>query len=211
MNLNKSLFSGLLLITALFFISACSNTSVSGRIDNNTGDDGSGLNGDFEQHLGIKTADEIYNSMIAITGVANATTRNKLTQYKPSLPVSNNIQNVGPTHYNAAGNLAYELCKEALRNSANRNIFLAGTPFINGSGNFINITNNPDLQNNYGEWIMTKACGEEVVPGGTSERAQGIHQVQSLIRELAADGVNNDGIYRGACYAALASSCVILF
>jgi len=149
--------------------------------------------------------------MTAITGVNNSTTQSKLTQYRPSLPVNNDIQNVGPTHYNAIGNLAYEICKEALRTADNRNVFLSGTPFINGSGNFMNITNNTELQNQYGEWIVTKACGEEVVSGGTSERAQGIEEVQFLIRQLAADGVNNDGIYRGACYAALASSCVILF
>lgn len=197
----------LVLGIVLFALQACSNAGVSGRIDNQDDLDGLGA-ADYKQELGIKSANQILETMEGVMGISrddsNFRIRNYFAGVKASLPSSNDISSVGASQINTIHNLAYEFCDFMMDSDTFRRNFFAGTDFENST------SFSPDSRFELlANILAAKTCGPQVVE--TDERIQMIESLESLARDLKGMGTGDTNTIRGVCTAALSSACVTQF
>lgn len=199
-------FFPIVLVIFLFALQACSNTGVSGRIDNQ-GLDAEGT-AEYKQELGVKSANQILESMESVTRLSRDDNNSRLKNFfgtvKASMPSSNEISSLGPSQINAIHNLSFEFCDSIMDFASNRQRFFEGTDFENSSS-----LNSADRVSLLANILVDKACGPQVVQ--TAERAEMINVLIDLTNELQGMGLNETNTIRGVCTSVLSSACVTQF
>lgn len=226
----KRNIASLLVLIAIVSLSACQNNiKSSGSSGSESSDSGSGGDGatDAEafagtSYLGIKNDKQIFDSYTEVTGL-DLEEYSNLSSYfednRATLPQSNDIGSLGPSHRLAMINLAYEFCDilvDQIDNSNPPENIFTGTAFEQVNSD----EHSPSyLLATLGQKealvtiILDAFWGEDVI--SFEHREESIQQFSLLIEDLVfgqpdSDQTTRDAI-RGVCSAALASAPVVYF
>ncbi len=202
-----------LYLTSLVWLSACSTSLSPGYVPSSSTDTDSGPADDGKMALGVKNYQQIFDSLVVMTGLTvsdsvNTNLFNYFTTNKATLPPDMDIQKFLPNKMNSTTNLAYEFCEVLTSNNATQTTFFAGTSF--GVVFTNNATQSPaqlivplDKRAELVDHLLNRFLGPD---DGSNFRADTRQSMMDLLGDLAQGAPANTGetrlLMRGACTVA---------
>ncbi len=165
---------------------------------------------------GIRTFDQINDTMSALTGVASATTAvaSVFNQIKQSLPGASNIMSFLPAQQIGITKLATEYCNALTDSSALRAAFFGTAPAVFEFGSAVSAAfGTQEKQDRISNALIDKMIGINLSSQPSQAEANGA--INALINDLiaanpAGDATRTRAIVKGACTAVLSSAALMV-
>ncbi len=169
-----------------------------------------------KQGLGVKNYEQMYQSMLAATGVnpninGNTGIRDYFTNNKTNLPNSFTITEFAPTHVNAVIGLTGLICDRLIKDGTAKAAFYPAplNTLNTGTGTIANLFANQTQKQALIDLYFDKFWGVELEP--TAARIQAKDEAMTLMNDLISNyATNNSGqavaVAEGMCVAVLSSN-----